>query len=160
MYSPAAFRAMKARLVEIPLPPKPDACIYCGATDRPLERDHVEPLTRGGEHAPENVVWCCRSCNSSKSDRFLLEWVWAGRAPVCPRPNGWPPLRAGYFYPVRDVVEIRGDDEVLSCGHVRPPRFKADSPHGVDTGTAPKRACYECGEPKPYMREYMNQRGR
>lgn len=57
------------------------ACAYCGAPfesmpffedDRTI--DHVIPLLRGGEHVIENVVVCCRSCNSSKGARTLDEW--------------------------------------------------------------------------------------
>lgn len=52
-------------------------CYYCGAEDKELTRDHVEPLQRGGAHEPENLLPACVSCNSSKRTRFLLEWVMA-----------------------------------------------------------------------------------
>ncbi|MEQ1788708.1 MAG: HNH endonuclease signature motif containing protein, partial [Acidimicrobiales bacterium] len=41
-------------------------CAYCGATDRPLQRDCVLALSRGGRYTLENIVPACRSCNTSK----------------------------------------------------------------------------------------------
>jgi 5-methylcytosine-specific restriction endonuclease McrA len=49
-------------------------CAYCGAR-RPLSRDHVIPLIRGGSDAIENVVPACLSCNSAKGPRSLADWL-------------------------------------------------------------------------------------
>jgi 5-methylcytosine-specific restriction endonuclease McrA len=38
--------------------------------------DHIMPLTRGGEHVPENLIGCCSRCNCSKGNRTLSEWTW------------------------------------------------------------------------------------
>jgi len=46
-------------------------CAYCGLS-KPLCRDHVIPLVRGGRHEVENIVPACVSCNSSKKDRLWL----------------------------------------------------------------------------------------
>jgi len=43
-------------------------CAHCLAQVNPLTMDHVIPLSKGGEHSPENVVPACMSCNSSKHD--------------------------------------------------------------------------------------------
>lgn len=45
-------------------------CAYCGES-KPLEKDHLVPLSRGGEHTLENVVPSCRSCNASKGNRII-----------------------------------------------------------------------------------------
>jgi hypothetical protein len=59
----------------------PQACCYCGSRER-LTLDHVIASSQGGPDAGDNVVWSCRSCNSSKGDRDLLEWYAArGRFP-------------------------------------------------------------------------------
>jgi len=50
------------------------ACIYCGAT-KDLTLDHIVPLSRGGPHCQENLVVACRSCNSSKGDKPLVQWL-------------------------------------------------------------------------------------
>lgn len=49
------------------------ACAYCGSV-RPLQKDHVIPLTRGGDHGEGNIVPACGSCNKSKGRRTVMEW--------------------------------------------------------------------------------------
>lgn len=48
-------------------------CSYCGSEEHP-SLDHLFPKFVGGVDAPENLVFCCRSCNSSKGKRDALEW--------------------------------------------------------------------------------------
>ena len=45
-------------------------CLYCLARlpDRHLTRDHVVPLSRGGEDGWSNVVAACRFCNQKKAN--------------------------------------------------------------------------------------------
>lgn len=52
----------------------PQSCCYCGSTDH-LSVDHLIPTKRGGANAGDNLVWACRSCNSSKCARDALEWL-------------------------------------------------------------------------------------
>jgi 5-methylcytosine-specific restriction endonuclease McrA len=47
-------------------------CQYCGCGKR-LTLDHVIPRSKGGQHAWNNVVAACQSCNSRKGDRLLHE---------------------------------------------------------------------------------------
>jgi 5-methylcytosine-specific restriction endonuclease McrA len=49
-------------------------CAYCGASDKPLTREHIIPLARGGRHSIGNILPVCGSCNYSKADRLLIEW--------------------------------------------------------------------------------------
>lgn len=49
-------------------------CQYCGRRDD-LTCDHVVPLVRGGSNDIDNLTTACRSCNSSKSDKLLEEWL-------------------------------------------------------------------------------------
>ena len=37
--------------------------------------DHIEPRNKGGRNIISNIVWSCRSCNSSKNDKDLEEWL-------------------------------------------------------------------------------------
>ncbi|MEM9607029.1 MAG: HNH endonuclease [Actinomycetota bacterium] len=46
-------------------------CQYCGARADGI--DHVQPRSRDGAHAWDNVVAACRSCNARKGDRLLSE---------------------------------------------------------------------------------------
>lgn len=48
-------------------------CFYCHEK-RALTMEHVVPLSRGGRHAPGNIVAACAPCNYSKSDSLLIEW--------------------------------------------------------------------------------------
>lgn len=52
----------------------PQACCYCGCRDH-LSIDHLIPTRRGGANTGDNLVWACRSCNSSKCARDALEWL-------------------------------------------------------------------------------------
>lgn len=45
-------------------------CQYCGATTKDLTIDHVIPKRHGGSASWENLVCCCRRCNSKKSDKL------------------------------------------------------------------------------------------
>ena len=49
------------------------ACAYCGQ-DGPLSIDHLVPKSKGGPDHANNTVQACRSCNSSKGSKDLLEW--------------------------------------------------------------------------------------
>jgi hypothetical protein len=48
-------------------------CIYCGSHDK-LTLDHIIPTSRGGTNLPENAIWVCQKCNSSKGSKRLYEW--------------------------------------------------------------------------------------
>ncbi len=50
-------------------------CAYCGATDRPLQRDCVMAISRGGRYTLDNVVPACASCNASKCNDEVLAWL-------------------------------------------------------------------------------------
>jgi hypothetical protein len=52
----------------------PQACCYCGSREF-LSVDHLIPTKRGGANSGDNLVWACRSCNSSKCARDALEWM-------------------------------------------------------------------------------------
>ena len=45
-------------------------CMYCGKHfgRRDLSRDHVTPISQGGEDAWRNVVTACKRCNNQKAD--------------------------------------------------------------------------------------------
>ena len=50
-------------------------CAYCGVTDKPLQRDCVLALSRGGRYTLENIVPACRSCNTSKCNDEVTGWL-------------------------------------------------------------------------------------
>ena len=52
----------------------PQACCYCGSREF-LSADHLISTKKGGANTGDNLVWACRSCNSSKCARDVLEWL-------------------------------------------------------------------------------------
>lgn len=51
-------------------------CAYCGKNCKgKLTRDHITPISQGGNHTLSNIVPACRSCNSKKSTRPPLRPV-------------------------------------------------------------------------------------
>jgi 5-methylcytosine-specific restriction endonuclease McrA len=50
-------------------------CAYCGATDRPLQRDCVLPISRGGRYTLDNIVPACAGCNASKCNAEVTGWL-------------------------------------------------------------------------------------
>ncbi len=51
------------------------SCAYCSATAVSLQRDCVQPISRGGRYTVENVVPACGSCNASKSNSEVTSWM-------------------------------------------------------------------------------------
>jgi hypothetical protein len=52
-----------------------NVCLYCGKhqQDSELTRDHVMPVSRGGEDKWYNVVAACKRCNHFKGSRLVQE---------------------------------------------------------------------------------------
>src|SRR6476469_10466650 len=51
------------------------ACAYCGATGVPLQRDCVQPISRGGRYTLDNIAPACGSCNASKCNDEVTGWL-------------------------------------------------------------------------------------
>ena len=51
-------------------------CHYCNGSFPPdeLTMDHIVPVTRGGKAGRNNVVPCCKECNSRKKYLLPMEW--------------------------------------------------------------------------------------
>ncbi|MCH7413582.1 HNH endonuclease [Belliella sp. R4-6] len=49
-------------------------CNYCGGTQN-LALDHIFPQKYGGLDTGENLIFACRSCNSSKGKKDLMQWM-------------------------------------------------------------------------------------
>lgn len=49
-------------------------CNYCGSEDN-LSLDHIFPKRYGGTDSAENLIFACRTCNSSKGKKDLMDWM-------------------------------------------------------------------------------------
>jgi 5-methylcytosine-specific restriction endonuclease McrA len=49
-------------------------CAYCSCPMKVIHMDHIIPVSRGGLHRIGNVLPVCKSCNSKKRNRLLIEW--------------------------------------------------------------------------------------
>ena len=49
-------------------------CSYCGSVEN-LALDHIFPQKFGGKDNGDNLIYACKSCNSSKGKKDLMEWM-------------------------------------------------------------------------------------
>lgn len=47
-------------------------CAICGE-EKPLTKDHIIPLSRGGNNYISNIQPLCRNCNSKKNNKIIYE---------------------------------------------------------------------------------------
>ncbi len=52
----------------------PKECVFCATNDN-LEVDHLIPRNRGGSDEADNVVWACKTCNTSRGDQGVFQWL-------------------------------------------------------------------------------------
>ncbi len=73
--SPRTFQIdLKHKLMSRPI------CEYCGNNSLDeLSIDHIFAISKGGLDTADNMVWACKSCNSSKHNIDLLEWHYKNR---------------------------------------------------------------------------------
>lgn len=50
-------------------------CAYCGGEGGALQRDCIQPVSRGGRYTLQNVVPACASCNASKHNDEVTAWL-------------------------------------------------------------------------------------
>ena len=67
------------------------ACVYCGATDVPLEIEHIVPKSRGGSNRISNLTLACHDCNQEKGNRTAEEY-------------GFPLIQAQAKKPLKDAA--------------------------------------------------------
>lgn len=91
----------------------PQACCYCGSQSA-LAVDHLIPKKQGGKNTGDNLVWACRSCNSSKGARDVLEWL--------SKKKQFPPLLLLRRY-LKLAIEICEDRKLMEVSIEAPPEF-------------------------------------
>jgi hypothetical protein len=80
-------------------------CSYCGATDN-LTLDHIFPQKFGGKDSGDNLVYACKSCNSSKGKKDLMEWM--------SYKNKFPPLMILRRY-LKLVINYCIENNLMEC---------------------------------------------
>lgn len=62
---------------------KTQDCPYCGSDlgGNP-HLDHIYPVSKGGLSIVENLIWCCSVCNSTKTDKGLMQFLLERRVPI------------------------------------------------------------------------------
>jgi HNH endonuclease len=50
-------------------------CAYCSRDDIKLTVEHMLPISRSGKHCMANIVLACTTCNFSKHNKTLEEWL-------------------------------------------------------------------------------------
>lgn len=68
-------------------------CAYCGASNVPLEVEHIVPKSRGGSNQVSNLTLACRPCNQQKGSQTALEF-------------GFPKIQAQAKRPMRDAAAV------------------------------------------------------
>jgi 5-methylcytosine-specific restriction endonuclease McrA len=111
------------------------SCQYCGKQKNELRgrqfltRDHIVPLSRGGDNSWENVVTSCSPCNNRKGNRLpgeagltlrnepgqpnYVHLVWAVRSVTGAQAKY---IRIFYGEHALDVVSKRRSDEPVEIG--------------------------------------------
>ncbi len=74
-------------------------CAYCGKNGGAMQKDCVQPLSRGGRYTLTNVVPACRSCNASKRNEEVTHWMRRKRLDE--------PAFLVRFYKIRTSLEAR-----------------------------------------------------
>ena len=50
-------------------------CAYCGMAGVAMQRDCVQPISRGGRYTLDNIVPACGPCNASKCNSEATSWM-------------------------------------------------------------------------------------
>jgi 5-methylcytosine-specific restriction endonuclease McrA len=68
-------------------------CAYCGATDKPLEIEHINPRARFHDERVSNLTLACHKCNQEKGNRTAAEY-------------GHPEIQAKARLPLKDAAAV------------------------------------------------------
>ena len=108
----------------------PQVCNYCGCSDN-LSLDHMIPRSAGGPDTGENLVWACRSCNSSKGTKDLLVWMKAK--------DKFPPILILRRYLKVAIASL--DEDQLACSLADPACPDVPSRSTSNLVSGPLAAC-------------------
>ena len=81
-------------------------CVYCGATNVPLQIDHIVPRSKNGSNRRSNLTVACEQCNQAKSNRSIKDFL-------ANDPIKLKRILANVEKPLRDVAAVNSSKEVL-----------------------------------------------
>jgi 5-methylcytosine-specific restriction endonuclease McrA len=58
-----------------------ESCTYCGEITK-LTLDHFVPVSKGGNNDINNLIPCCKHCNSSKNAHNPIQWLMDNNIPL------------------------------------------------------------------------------
>jgi hypothetical protein len=97
----------------------PQECVFCGSKAE-LQVDHLIPRKRGGSDSADNMVWSCRSCNSSRSDKGIFEWLGLKDKDKLHRLVAGKYLKELYdLHEGAGTLDINSEEIVQICGHCK-----------------------------------------
>jgi RRXRR protein/HNH endonuclease len=68
-------------------------CSYCGASQIPLQLEHIVPRSRGGSNRPSNLTLACEPCNKRKGSQTAAEF-------------GYSDVQAQARLPLKDAAHV------------------------------------------------------
>ena len=68
-------------------------CSYCGASNLPLQLEHIVPRSRGGSNRTSNLTLACEPCNVRKGNQTAEEF-------------GYPEIQAQAKAPLKDAAHV------------------------------------------------------
>lgn len=75
-------------------------CAYCGATNTPLEIEHIIPRSRGGSNRVSNLTLACHDCNQRKGNKTAAEF-------------GHPDIQGKAKQPLKDAAAVNATRRTL-----------------------------------------------
>ena len=89
-------------------------CVYCQATDVPLEVEHVVPRSKGGSNRISNLVLACVPCNQKKGSQDLALFLQK-------KPEVLKRVQGQLKHPLKDAAAVNTTrwalyDRLLTCG--------------------------------------------
>jgi len=111
-------------------------CVFCGALES-LQTDHLIPQSRGGPNSADNSVLSCPSCNISRNDKGVFQWLGLKKKDNLHR------LVAGKYlkllldlHEARGTLDINKDDIVRLCPQCR------NKPACIEWGKVEELTCF------------------
>jgi len=66
------YRKRARKVLEAYLQAHPRRCVLCGSAES-LTRHHIVPRRCGGDYAPDNLAWLCKTCHAQVENIYLRQ---------------------------------------------------------------------------------------